>query len=273
MRLMAKATLIAGVVCAAPALCADLPTKKPAPVPIPEPAIPSTWRFELTAYGWASSLAGNVGIRQLPTLPYYFSFGKVLEHLDGVFMGAATASNGTFIGGLDLVWARVSGDYTFEDPASRLFGVQASLKISEATATGFGGVRIPVGAPNLELYGILGARYFYTGGSITLAHPLVGFQPSVSRDKDWIDPVAGFVARYRIDPKWFINSEADIGGLSDSATGQVLAAVGYNWTSNIATTLGYRVLYAYERQDTGGNRSFRYQQWTYGPFVGLKFGF
>ena len=238
MRAATKASqVVACIIWAAPVFAADLPTKKPEPVPILAPAVPSTWRFELTAYGWASSLAGKVGIGQLPSLPYYASFDKVLEHLDGGFRGTATASNGIFIGGADFVWARVSGAYTFEDPASRLFGVQANLKINEATATGFGGVRIPIGAPNLELYGILGVRYFYTGASLTLAHPVIAFQPSASRDRDWIDPLGGFVARYRIDPKWFVNTEADVGGLSDSATGQALAAVGYNWTSNIATTL------------------------------------
>ena len=37
-------------------------------------------------------------------------------------------------------------------------------------------------------------------------------------------------------------------------------------------------MYNYEKQDTGFDvafepRSFRYQQWMYGPFVGVKFGF
>jgi hypothetical protein len=63
-----------------------------------------------------------------------------------------------------------------------------------------------------------------------------------------------------------MNVPGDIGGWSDSATGQALASVGYNWTQNWSTTLGYRVLYAYEKQDTGVScllfapRSFRYQQ-------------
>ena len=54
-------------------------------------------------------------------------------------------------------------------------------------------------------------------------------------------------------------------GLSNSATGQALGAVGYNWTQLISTTLGYRVLYSYDKEDASGNSSFRYQQWTYGP--------
>jgi hypothetical protein len=54
-------------------------------------------------------------------------------------------------------------------------------------------------------------------------------------------------------------------GLSNSATGQALGAVGYNWTKLISTTLGYRVLYSYDKEDASGNRSFRHQQWRYGP--------
>ena len=66
-------------------------------------------------------------------------------------------------------------------------------------------------------------------------------------------PVAGFAAQYRYDDRWFMNMLADLGGWSDSATGQALASVGYNWTQNIATTLGYRVMYTYTHQDTGFN--------------------
>ena len=43
-----------------------------------------------------------------------------------------------------------------------------------------------------------------------------------------------------------MNMLADLGGWSDAATGQALASVGYNWTQNIATTVGYRVLYTYD---------------------------
>jgi hypothetical protein len=94
-----------------------------------------------------------------------------------------------------------------------------------------------------------------------------------------VDPVAGLATHYRIDYGWFVNAQADIGGLDNSATGQALASVGYNWTKNIATTLGYRVMYTYTNQDTGFNevtfqpRSFRYRQWMHGPFAGCKYSF
>jgi hypothetical protein len=275
MRGISRAIWIAlGALAAAPALAADLPTKKPPPEPVPLPALPSTWHFDLTFYAWGTSLAGNAGIRQFPTSPFFASFGDILDHFQGAFTGAAVVRNDTFIGGLDFIWTRVGTAFTFKNPDSPLYGVGTNVKLTSTIVTGFGGLRIPIGPPNLELYGTVGARYFEDGVSITLKGPVFGFQHYTSASKDWIDPVVGLAAHYRIDPKWFVNAQADIGGLDDSATGQALGAIGYNWTPNIASTLGYRVLYTYEKQNNAANNgSFRLQQWIYGPYAAIKFGF
>ena len=260
------------------ASAADLPTRKPPPVPTPV-AEPSPWRFEVTGYGWASSLAGTSGFGGLPSLPYYASFGKVLEHLDGALMGSVLARNGAYIVGLDMLWSRVGGSGTVRLSYGPFNAAGADLTLTEGIATAFGGVRIPIGPPNLEIYGTVGARYMYSGNKLTLNSPVPGFSASTSVNKDWVDPVAGFAAHYRFDDRWFVNVFGDLGGWSDSATGQALASVGYDWTRNWSTTLGYRVLYTYEKQDTGFNaltgadRSFRYQQWMYGPFIGVKYSF
>ncbi len=274
MRVIARAIFVAvGVASAAPAFAADLPTKKPAPAPIPEPVLPPNWHFELTAYLWATSLVGNTGVGPFPTSPFFASFGDILRHFEGAFMGTIIARNDTFIGGLDLIWTRVGTSETFNEPSSPLFGVGANLKLTASIVTGFGGLRIPVGPTNLSLYGIVGARNFSDTLSVTLQAPVSGFTHSASATKDWIDPIAGIYAHYRIDDKWFVNAEADGGGLNNSATGQGLAAVGYNWTPSFSTTLGYRVLYTYDQQSSGPNRNYRLQQWMYGPYAALKYGF
>jgi hypothetical protein len=261
-----------GALVSVASVAADLPTQKAAPAPVPVPAIPSTWRVELTGYGWATTLVGQAGVARFPTTPFYVNFGEILDHFEGAFMGAAVVRNDTFIFGLDFIWARVGTGVTFKEPGSPLFGVGADLKLSSIVTTAVGGMRIPVGPPNLSLYGIVGARYFHDGTSITLTGPAFGFSHNTSVAKDWVDPIVGFYGHYRIDDKWFVNSEADIGALSNSATGQALAAVGYNWTQNVATTFGYRVLYTYDKQDTG-DRSFRLVQWMHGPYAALKYTF
>ena len=278
MRAIAASALIAaGIVSAATASAADLPTTKPAPEPIPQPQLPSTWRIEITGYGWASSVLGNAGFGALPTLPYSAPFTKLLEHLQGGLMGAVVARNDTFIVGLDTIWTKLGGGGTIRNANNPLFGGQTDLTLAEGITTGFGGVRIPVGPPNLTLYGTVGARYIYSGTKLTITGPL-GIGTTQSVYKNWVDPVAGIAGQYKFDDRWFMNTFADLGGWSDSATGQVLASVGYNWTPSIATTLGYRVLYIYEKQNNGLNfnfepQSFRYQQWLYGPFAGFKYGF
>ena len=279
MKGVVKAAVLASVatLAAASGLAADLPTKKAPPLPIPI-LQPSPWRFELTGYGWATSIAGNTGFGVLPTLSYYAPFSEVLQHLQVALMGSAVAYNDTYIVGLDLFWARLGGGGTIKVSRLPAGALGANLTLNEGLATAFGGLRIPVGPPNLYLYGTIGARYTYAGTKVALITPL-GFGNTQSVDKQWVNPVAGFAAHYVFDDRWFMNVFGDIGGWSDSATGQALASVGYNWTQNWSTTLGYRVLYTYEKQNTGFNdllgedRSFRYQQWLYGPFVGVKYSF
>jgi hypothetical protein len=219
--------------------------------------------------------AGRRGrrIATFPNLPYYANFGKIMSHFDGALMGAAVARSDMFIVGVDFIWSRLTGSETFNNPTSSLYGSQGTLKLAEAVLTGIGGVCIPIPAPNLEVYGFAGVRGFGTSDSLTLAAPVTGFAQSASLHKEWADPIGGFTANYRFDPKWFVNVEGDLGGWSDSATGQALGAAGYNWTQSIASTLGHRVLYLYDKQDTGGNGSFRLQQWMYGPYASIKYSF
>ncbi len=262
---------------ASAATAADLPTRKPAPAPVPVVQV-SPWRIELTGYGWASSIAGNTGFGGLPTLPYYAPFSEVLQHFEAGFMGSVVAYNNSYIVGLDAIWSRIGGAGTIKVSRLPAGAAGVDLTLTEGLATAFGGLRIPVGPPNLFLYGTVGARYTFSGTKLALTTPL-GFRTDQSVDKGWVNPVAGFAAHYVFNDRWFMNVFGDLGGWSDSATGQALASVGYNWTQNWSTTLGYRVLYTYEKQSTGFNdvtgadRSFRYQQWMYGPFVGVKYSF
>ena len=274
MRGVAKAVLAAiGVLSGASAIAADLPTKKPPPEEVVAPVLPSSWHYEITGYGWGTDLAGQAGVGPFPTSPFYVNFLKLLQHFQGGLMTAFVARNDTFIAGLDAILVRIGAGTNFENPTSALFGDHATLKLTEGIFTAFGGIRIPVGPPNLQLYGTLGARYFYVHTGLDLSFPVVGFEPNFGLTKNWVDPVAGLAAHYAINDKWFVNFLTDLGGLDNSATGQVLGSVGYNWTSSISTTLGYRVLYTYERDISGPIRDFRYQSWMYGPFAGLKYSF
>ncbi len=161
-------------------------------------------------------LVGEAGVASTPTNPFFLSFDDILGHFEGAFMGTLIARNDTFIGGLDLIWTRVGKSETFDEPSSPLFGVGANLRLTASIVTAFGGLRIPVGPPNLSLYGIVGARNFTDTISVTLKAPVPGVTRSASKTEDWVDPIAGIYAHYRIDDKWFVNAEADGGGLNNS---------------------------------------------------------
>jgi hypothetical protein len=60
-------------------------------------------------------------------------------------------------------------------------------------------VRIPIGPPDLSLYGVVGARYVNLSDKLTLRTPVFGFSHTSSVTKDWADPVVGLAANYRID--------------------------------------------------------------------------
>lgn len=265
--------LVAGL-CAAPAAAADLPEPEvPTKKAMVAPVLPPNWRFEITGYGWGTDVSEQTGVGPFPTSSIYINFFKLLEHFQGSLMTAATASNGSVIGGVDVIISRIGGGANFRDPTSALFGDHATVTVTQAIVTAFGGVRIPVGPPNLELYGTLGARYNYSRTALDLSFPVAGFDANFALTKNWADPVAGLAAHYVVNDKWFVNFLTDMGGLDNSATGQVLGSVGYNWTPSISTTLGYRVLYTYFRDVSGPLRDYRYQSWMYGPFAGFKYAF
>ena len=261
-----------GALAGAPALAADLPTNKPAPALKPAPVALPRWQCDLTVYGWIGSLAGNAGARQFPAAPFHAGFGALLDHVRGAFSGAAVVRDDMVVAGLDVIWANLGTNLHVQNPASPAFGAGANLGLDTALITGFGGVRIPIGSPNLALYGIGGARYFYDEISLALKNPEFGFERDASASKSWVDPIVGLYGHYRINQKWFVNGEADIGGLHNSATSEVLGAVGYDWTPNVATTLGYRMAYGYDKQSAPSG-SFRLQEWIYGPYAALKFSF
>jgi hypothetical protein len=273
MRTYSAALVVLAGFYGAPAIAADLPTKKPPPQEIVAPDLPSSWHYEITGYGWGTDIAGQTGVGPFPTSPIFINFLKILQHFQGGLMTSFVARNDMFIAGLDVILSRIGGGTNFQNPTSPLFGDHANLTLTQGIFTAFGGMRIPVGPPNLQIYGTLGARYFYSRTALDLSFPVTGFEPNFAITKNWADPVAGLAAHYAINDKYFINFLADMGGLSNSATGQVLGSVGYNWTPSFSTTLGYRVLYTYFRDESGPAHDYRYQSWMYGPFAGAKYAF
>ena len=207
------AFVVAAALGATSAVAADLPTKKQPPEPLVAAPLPSSWHYEFTGYFWGSSVAGSTGFGTLPSLPYYASFPTLIQHFQGGIMSSFVARNDTFIGGIDLIWSRIGGSATLSNPDNVLFGGKTSLTLNESAITAFGGVRLPIGVPNLDLYGTVGLRNFYAGTKLSVNGPLGLFNGTETVNKDWIMPVAGFAGQYRFNDRWFMNMLADLGRL------------------------------------------------------------
>ncbi|MCI4678627.1 hypothetical protein K9U39_05190 [Rhodoblastus acidophilus] len=259
----------------APVLAADLPTLKEAPAPAPAP-IPSGWRFEATINGWAPSSIANAGVGHLPTVSSNLGFFTLLRHLNGVVPLAFTAKNENFILGLDLYWSAVSAGAHVRASNTALGpygGLNGSLRLSETFLMGYAGVRLPIQIANLAAYGIAGARFSNVNTTIDLNTFIPGIGLSGAQSENWTDPIIGFTANYAFNDKWFLTTEADIGGTGNSATWQAFGALGYNWTPRISSTVGFRALYVDYRKWNGDGGSFRFQQTLLGPQATISYAF
>jgi hypothetical protein len=264
-----------GVAVPASVHAADLPTLKEAPAPAPAP-IESGWRFEATIDGWAPSIIANVGVRNLPTASANVGFFTLLRHLNGVAPLTVTARHDNFLLGLDLFWSAASVGAHIRAANTALGpygGLSSSLRLSQTFLTGFAGLRLPVPASNLSLYGIAGARFVDVTSTLGLDTAVPGIGTSGSQTKEWVDPIVGLSAHYTINDKWFLAGEADIGAVANSTTWQTFAAVGYNWTPSISSTLGFRALYADYTEAAKLGGSFRFQQTLLGPQFNVAYAF
>ncbi len=254
---------------AAPVWAADLPSTKELAPPPPVVETPN-WHYQVSIYGFMTSIGGNVGVGRLPAASVDIPFGKVLDHLQGIFAGSAVARNDQFYFSIDGMWAKIGANGT-----GPVLGTRTSLGLQLGFVTGYAGYRLPIGSPDFDLYGTVGGRYMGLSASLGLSNPPLNFSRHYSQSVDWADPLVGLAMHYRLNDKWFMDATADIGGfdVGSKLTSQDQVMIGYNWTQSISTAVGYRGLYADYQQANGNGGSFRYKTWLYGPYVNISYNF
>jgi hypothetical protein len=254
---------LAGLAWSGAAIASDLPSKSaPPPPPVAAPA--SGWKFQFTAYGWLTAINGDVGMRYRQPVPVDVSVDQVLNNLKGVFMGAFQAKNDTWMFLVDAVWSELGAKRT------NRFGGQLDFTQQLGMVEGYVGYRIPVGGPNFDLRGMVGVRGQQLKATVTHFGVLPALDRSFTGDKGWVDPVVGVSLTYDFNKNWFLNAVGDVGGfgVGSKFTTQGLVAVGYRWTDNISTSIGYRALYTdYDKRGTV------YKTTLHGIFMGLGVSF
>ncbi len=237
----------------------------------------SGWQFQATAYGWATALSGESGVRNLPPVSIDMSFGDLLENLDGAVMGSFLAKNGNWMILADLIWAQLSADALVKLPGARhptlaaiLPGTRVEFEMRQMIASAIAGYRLPLTSSDVDLYATAGIRYQRITGKIEATPGLIPVTVSNSSVEQWADPIIGLAATWRINNRWFVNAMADIGGFGAGSrfTTQGFASAGYRWTESISTALGYRAIYTDYRR--GG---FSYRATQHGVFSSIAYHF
>jgi hypothetical protein len=123
--------------------------------------------------------------------------------------------------------------------------------------------------PDFQLTLLAGVRYTSLSTDIEFRGPF-GVDRRLSNSVGWFDPIAGLRAHFRINDRWFLGMEGDIGGfgVESDLIWQAHAHVGVRMRDGMSALLGYRGL-GFDRK---GDRSFA-DLTAQGPYAGLVFEF
>ncbi|WP_131856934.1 hypothetical protein [Bosea sp. BK604] len=252
---------------------ADLP---PVPVMVQQP-LPSAWQFQLTGYGWATAINGQVGVRNLPPVNVNVTFADILQNLNGAVMGSFLAKKDDWLILTDLVWAALSDDATVRLPGTRhptlaaiSPGTKVDFKLRQLIGSALVGYRLPFGTPDLDIYATAGVRYQRLTAELDVFPGLIPVGLSRRSIEQWVDPTVGVSMTWRINDRWFVNALADVGGFGVGSrfTTQGFASVGYRWSESLSTALGYRAIYTDYRND-----GFTYRATEHGVFSSIAYHF
>ena len=255
---------------AAVALAGALLGLLPSGVAQAEQIEPDGWRFNATAYGWLTSVSGNVTAKG-QTFDINAGFFDVINNSSSVaaFNGYFEAAKGPVSLYGDLVWSSLgfsksAARYRNPLPQLTVSGVANAQASYTMTIVEVGGLyELKRWAPSegsfTALDALLGFRYWNNsvtanvGATITADLSNMGFERSFglatarSGTLDWIDPVVGLRLRHQFAPGQNAFVRGDVGGfgLGSVFAWQAIAAYTYSWQRQgyaLGATLGYRAL-------------------------------
>jgi len=196
------------------------------------------WQFQVTPYLWAAGIEGDIAtLPGLPEASIDLSFSDVIENFKIGGMLVAEARKGRFGIFMDVIYIDVEPKGSTPGP---LF---SSVKIDSETFvfTGAGLYRIwEEGGAFVDL--LAGARVWSIDTKLSLGAGILS-AVDISHKETWVDPVIGTKGLLPIaNTKFYLSAFGLIGGfdVSSDFLYDVGVNLGYSWTENFATTIGYR---------------------------------
>lgn len=238
--------------------------------------LPSPMKYEVTTesgfevsivpfYLWLPGMNGTVGVQgttvdiDLTPIDILSNLGDFLDALDGLYMGSGEVRYGDFGFVYDVFYLDVSS--TAEIDRTVINGA-VDVAFSQVMATLLGSYRVMESETmHVDLLG--GARINDIKMDIDIDLGGPGFE--LSDGATWVDPMFGAKGRMDLDPNWYANGTALIGGfgVSSDFVWDVSANIGYQWNNWFDIYAGFR--------GTGTDYksgSFVWDVTQYGPVLG-----
>jgi hypothetical protein len=213
---------------------------------------PNAWTCDVTLYGLAAGMSGDVMIRGVPA-DVDLGFDKIWDNLEFGAMGSVRLGYERWALTTDVIYMDLSASKNAVTVDFEQLVIEPTLSYQISR--------------NFEV--LAGARYNQLDGQIR--GPL-GINPSGTRS--WWDPIVGGNVVFPLGEKFSLNVRGDIGGFgvgSDLAW-QAFPSVGWQISKACSLHAGYRWVYMDYAEGSGGSE-FQYDMLTQGPQLGFTIHF
>ena len=230
------------------------------PEPSFSPTIESSeWTVNLSLYGWAESLDGDIAIRG-NQVPLDLKFDDLLDYMDMAFMGSVGVEYNRWGFLLDVNYAEFS---TRVPTPLGLIAPSVDFEQTQWLANAIVSYRL------LETQS---QRFdLFAGARLNSVEVDLGInQSKFSNDQTWIDPIVGIRFQQELSESFFVRATGDVGGfgVSSDFTWQAMAAIGWRFSAQGSALLGYRSIDTDYQQ--GG---FSWDVNAHGPVLAVEFSF
>jgi hypothetical protein len=212
----------------------------------------------VSPYLWLAGIHGTIGALGHDA-SVHESFSDILKNLNIGLMVAAEPRYKKFSAPMDFMWMKLSDDKASpfdQGPTS------VNVKVNQSMFTPKVAYRV-VDSKMIKVDGNVGIRYFHLGA--TLFFEPTDILPSVYRQANWVDAIAGAKIQVALSPKVLVTVLGDAGAGGANVDYQVAGLLGLRLKHNMILQAGWRYLDVNYRPQSG----FVYDVATSGLLLGL----
>ncbi len=230
----------------------------------------SDWKFTTFLYAWAPDIKGQTTTGK----DLDISFSDIVKNLDFTVMGGVNARKDKLSLLVDVIYLDVddSSNATLPNGPLDIKRSITNVNIQTWVVTPMVGYNI-LESDRMTLDLLAGARYLYMDveTKYEVQRPLETIKFSPSGSTHYWDGIVGTMGRVKLNEKWYLPFQGDVGTGDTNLTWQLFGGVGYKFT-NLELIAGYRHLeWDFDSNDKGGE--ILNDIYISGPVVGLRYTF